>query len=95
MLSQRPAVLNRFRHVRLADGCRTREVGNGSRYLQDAMIGARRPVQPRHCSTQQLFTCGIRFAVRVDLGRRQRVVALSLPVHLRPECLLDARCDDG
>jgi len=51
---QRPPILNRFRHMRLVNMWRLRQIGNGAGDFQCAVAGAGGPVEALHGVLQQL-----------------------------------------
>ena len=66
----------------LAYGLLTREVGDGARHLEDAVVGAGREVEALHGDTQPLQPLGI--GTRQALRQRRR--HLSVAVHPRAIC---------
>ena len=75
---QRPPVLHRLADVRLADALGVRQVGDGTRHAQDAVVGAARPLKLLHRRLQARLAGFVRLAELVDLARGQVLVALAL-----------------
>ena len=69
-----------------------REVGDGARHAQHAMVGARRKQQPRERVAQQLIALAVGGAVPVDLARAEQRVRPCPAARAADACaLLDAR----
>ena len=64
------AVLDRFEQVRRLDPLRRRQIGDGSRYFEDAIIGPRRQGELLHRLLKQVAQGGINRAVCADLRVR-------------------------
>jgi hypothetical protein len=72
------AVLDGFRDVGGADGFGTVEVGDGTRNLQDAVVGARRESQARHGAFEQPVAIRRDVAVLPELPRAHLRIAVNL-----------------
>ena len=70
-----------------------REVGDGARDAQHAVIGARREQQARERVAQQLVALAVGGAMPVDLARAEQRVGLALARELQPPRALDALAD--
>jgi len=88
-------VLDRFRDMLGRHVLRAAQVGHRARYLEHAVVGARRPVQLLHRGAQQAFAGRVRAAVAVDLARRQALVRLALARQLQRMRLRHACGDRG
>src|SRR3569623_2956502 len=81
------AIGDGFADVLELDGGRGGEIGDGARYLEYAVIGARRQPEPFHRLFQQLGRVFFEAAYLIDLARGQRLIeaaaAFQLPVPRR------------
>jgi hypothetical protein len=67
LIAQGTPILNRLGNMLLAYRIAFRQIGDGARDLQHAVIGTCRPVQSGHGIAQQLIALCIRLAIGVDL----------------------------
>ena len=81
--------------MRLADALGVRQVGDGARHAQDAVVGAARPLELFHRRFQARFAGLVRLAELVDLARGQVLVALALALQLHFGGGLHAGANDG
>src|SRR3569832_2661181 len=76
------AIGDGFADVLELDGGRGGEIGDGARYLEYAVVGARRQPEPFHRLFQQLGRVFFEAAYLIDLARGQRLIEAAAAFHL-------------
>lgn len=94
-LAQGAPVLDRFADVAVGDDGGAIQVGDGARHAQDAVPGARRPVELLHRAAQRRFGPSLEAAPAVDFTGIQLLVAFLLARQLALKGRFHARSDDA